>query len=387
MPSEYAFKSPFRRTAARILDVAGKALIKPWLRRRRQTSPPEKLLVLRLDHLGDVIGILPLLEQIASWPKPPHVTVAVNPTAAVLLRDTPWIDQVLPFEAPWFSRNPNPPAAMPALKQFARRLRAESFDAAVDLRGDARNIFMLALAGIPFRVGYGQTGGGFLLHRELRWIPSQAMIDRNLAALIPFRVQPPFGAAAHLSWTARPEERDWLSAITSGKPVVAIHADAGTPAKRWPVDHWAALLRETVSEDMAVVLCGATASIGDALVRALAGRPLVDLMGKTTLPQLVTLLQSSQAVITTDSGPAHIAAALGRPTFIFWSGTNRPEIWLPRGDHVEWRRHDVPCQPCGLERCPLPRHLCMDDLRPEAAAASVRSFIQQAIERRGSARA
>jgi len=83
------------------------------------------------------------------------------------------------------------------------------------------------------------------------------------------------------------------------------------------------------------------------------------------------LLERAEVVVGADSGPVHLATAVGRPVVVLFSGTNRPEQWQPHGRDVTVLRHPVPCSPCHRERCPRDGHPCMGELRPERVARAV----------------
>jgi len=168
---------------------------------------------------------------------------------------------------------------------------------------------------------------------------------------------------SRLLWKPTSTETQWADQTLPRAPFVAVHADAGTPAKRWPAARFADVIRALTHP---IVLIGTDARIGREITQHLPGRAsLLDLTGQTSLTQLVTLIQRADRVLSCDSGPAHIAAALGKPTWIVWSGTSTPSQWAPRGPQIHWIRHEVPCAPCGFTVCPLPRRLCMEDLTVE----------------------
>src|SRR5689334_14987696 len=95
----YVFKSTWKRAAARVFDALGDLLVAPWVKRRTLEGPSRRLLILRLDHLGDVIATLPLLEALAQLKPKPYFAVAVSPSSAILLRDTPGVDMIKTFQA------------------------------------------------------------------------------------------------------------------------------------------------------------------------------------------------------------------------------------------------------------------------------------------------
>ncbi len=102
----------------------------------------------------------------------------------------------------------------------------------------------------------------------------------------------------------------------------------------------------------------------------------LDLAGKTSLRELFFLLRDFRAFIGPDSGPAHAAAALGRPTLFLYSGTNLFNQWRSMAPNAFFFRHEVPCSPCYLTECPVEGHPCMSLIRPENALAWLKSQLE-----------
>jgi len=375
MKRTYAFRKPWKRSAARLFDMAGGIVCAPFVR-RRPAHRPQRILVVRLDHLGDVITALPLIQGLADVRPKPFLGVLVSGAGAELLRDVPGIDARIVFDAPWTRRAYTTTKSAPAASIVAR-LRAERFDAAFEPKGDLRHLLLLTRARIPFRAGYANTGGGFLLHQELPWDPARHAADENAALLACAGLPVPPAATPRLTWTPRSGELQWLEQAVPAPRFAVLHVDAGTAAKRWAPERFAPLARFAASQGLHPVIAGADRTLSPVLKHALAGTAHTDLLGKTSLGQLVTLLARAGLVLSTDSGPAQIAAALERPVFVLWSGTSNPARWAPRG-HTGFVRHPVPCEFCQLEVCPKPVHDCMVGLTPDAALRALEAFAQAA---------
>jgi len=154
-------------------------------------------------------------------------------------------------------------------------------------------------------------------------------------------------------------------------PRVVLHVGAGTPAKAWPVGHWRELLgRIIVGHGAQVVLAG---SRQDRTVAAeiLGGRAwpgVADWTGRLSVVELAALLEQADLLVGADSGPACLAAAVGTPVVVLFSGTNSPRQWQPCGEQVVLIRLAVGCSPCHRQRCPRADHPCMGLLRPRRVA-------------------
>lgn len=322
-----------------------------------------RTLVLRLDQLGDIVQSLPFFDALdATWPGR-KVDVLTTPQGREVLDGHPAVGEILVWACPWFG--PARGFDLADWRALVARLRGRGYQAAVDLRGDLRTILTLWWCGIPTRVGYGTTGGGFLLTHELPWQPGQHAIDRNLelAARLGARV------------TERvPRLRGRRGTFPRGRePLLVVHPDAGTEAKRWSEEGFAEALRILVRErlDLRVLLVGLDRARGERIRAAVDSEQVLDFMGKTDLPALIDLLASADGLLTNDSGPGHLAAALGKRTWILWSGTAPSEVWKPRGGIPRLFETWVPCAPCGARECPVPGHPCLTRLEPGEVARAI----------------
>lgn len=369
----YSFKKPFKRFLAGVLDGAGGLIFG----RPQKPLPPledlRRLLVIRLDHLGDVIGVLPLIHQISLLKPKPYLALGVSPAGAELLRDTPGIDQWITFNAPWFSRGSASKSRGFGSLDLIRLIRKGRFDASFDLRGDLRHHVLLSLSKIPCRMGYGVTGGAFLLTYELEWRKGLTPAESNLEFLKAFNQQPA-DSVPTLNWTPRPDEVAWLHQMVSGRDFMLFHIDAGTPAKRWPSDRYVPLIDKARRAGLLPILIGSNPNLSQNILKQTP--EAIDLLGKTTLAQMVTLISRARGIVSTDSGPAHIAAALKKPALILWSGTSDPALWKPRGERIFHVQAHVPCEYCGQEICPLPEQICMTHLTPDQAMPVLEEVLQ-----------
>jgi ADP-heptose:LPS heptosyltransferase len=160
---------------------------------------------------------------------------------------------------------------------------------------------------------------------------------------------------------------------------IAVHVGAGTAAKRWPDDHWRDLVAWLVVRLGAeVVLVGGKEE--RIIARHITGpspyRGVIDWTGQLGVAELAAVIGQSDLFVGADSGPAHLAAAVGTPAVVLFSGTNDPGQWRPWGSGVTVVRREVRCSPCHGERCPLWDHPCMKDLEVEAVARAVQQAVR-----------
>jgi len=360
----YAFKNSFKRRAAGLFDAMGGL----FFRLDRPLPPPseiKKLLIMRLDHLGDVVNVLPLIQQINLLNPKPFLAVCVSSLGAQLLRDTPGIDQWIIFDAPWFSRRSPSSAGLSGYRDLIHQIRAGRFDMSFELRGDLRHHVLLWMSKIQHRIGYGSTGGAFLLTHELEWRPNTPPTESNLTFLTAFGGPPTATAVASLTWTIREQELQTMRKAVPDKDFLLFHIDAGTQAKKWPIDRYRPLLNQAQQRGLKPVLVGSDAALARDHLPQQGNAEIIDMLGRTTLPQLIALISLSRGIVSTDSGPAHIAAAMQKPVLILWSGTSDPAVWKPRGSNIFHVQEHVSCEYCGNEICPLPEQICMTRLTPD----------------------
>jgi len=284
-----------------------------------------RIALVKLSSLGDVVHALPVAATLkAARPGARLVWVAERREAA-LLRGHPALDEVIVADTRGWRRARTPAAVRAALAEvraLRRRLSAWRLDVALDLQGLMKSGLITAACGAPLRVGFAAGWGREPLHalfvnRRVQPPPSaRHVVDQYLALLAPLAVEDrrhdfclPVTPAAE----ARMEE--WLAA-TGLKPqrrLVVLNPGAGRAEKRWPVEHFAALacrLAQEADAQVTVVWGPGEESTAGAIVAH--GGPAA-LAPPTDLDALLALLRRASVVVAADTGPLHLAAALGVP--------------------------------------------------------------------------
>lgn len=387
-PRPYAYRKPWMRSLARWVDAAGERLLS---RKRERPVDIRRVLLLRPDHLGDVIFALPAVEAVRRALPEARVDLLIGPWARALFPEAGLERlELLPFDAPWLARPARGKFGLGGVLALARLLRRRArkegpYDLAIDLRGDLRLVLAARLAGVRYLAGRGITGLGFLLDAEGREAPGRHQVEGNLALLEAAGLGPQETVNPALALS--PEEieagREVLRAhgVANAKLVVGVHPGAGTATKRWAPGKFAALIARIVSELPArVILLGgpddrpAADAVLEALGEARSSRRLADLCGKLPgLRAFMGVARGCHLFVGNDSGPAHIAAALGVPVLCLFSGTNEPSEWGPRGAAAVVLRRRVECEGCGLAECD--HHSCMAQLDVEAVFQAVRRCV------------
>jgi len=323
-----------------------------------------------------------------------RIDLLIGPWARPLFsadpQDWPGVEFLI-FSAPWLVRPKRVRLGVGAVLSLAGLLRRRAreiggpYDLAVDLRGDFQLILAARLAGVRYLVGRGITGLGFWLDAEGGEVRGRHQVEGNLALLeeAGFGPQKTINPEIRLSKDEVDQGRALLRAhgLDPSRLLVGVHPGAGLPTKRWRAEKFSRLIDRVASELPArVLLVGGPDDrpVADAVLAGLrgprtAGR-VVDLCGK--LPHLRAFMSVAKAChlfVGNDSGPGHIAAALGVPVICVFSGTNDPAEWGPRGAAVLVMRKRIECEGCGLATCD--HHSCMAQLDVEAVYQAVRRCV------------
>jgi heptosyltransferase-2 len=404
-----------------LLDAIGTLLagIVRRLRRGVEPAPPRRILVVQLDHLGDAVLSSPIFPRLRAAFPSARIDVLASASNRAFFEADPLIDAVHLARRNWFERTPGGWALLSAVWRLGRMLRAERYDLGIDVRGDVLTVLMMALAGIPRRVGWAMGGGAFLLTDVAGWHPSRHEVASRLALLgtvgidpgAPVRVTtaindrdrahvaallreawPQRAARAHdrrvhaahgrgaaprpRGGGSRPiRDGDWLHAGRFGDeaPLLAVHLGAGTSAKRWPLRHWQALVARFLEDGWRVVVVGGPEDAEAGLALA-PHDSLRDWTGLLEVTETAALLERAELFIGSDSGPAHLAACVGVASVVLFSGTNRAAQWRPWSRRSLVLREPVPCRPCHHKACPLVDHPCMARIEPDRVYRAARRW-------------
>lgn len=343
-------------------------------------TPPQSILLIRPDHLGDVLFLTPALRALRAAQPQARITLLVGPWAEGLLTLNPDVDQVETLRFPWFDRQPKRGLLAPyrQLQQAATALRGR-FDVAVICRFDHWwGAWLAAEAAIPRRLGYKVPDVAPFLTERVPYQPGQHEAIQNLRLLQHLGTPPTASPVAlplryEITGADRLKARQPLNESglrRADGPLVAIHPGSGAAVKRWDVALWGRLMDELHTRHGAqFVITGGASEVllASKVVRAASpGTPVASLADQTTLPTLAALFEQCALVIGPDSGPLHLAVAMQRPTLHLY-GPVDPATFGPWGDparHVAVSQ-SLACQFCNRLDWPeeaLPEHPCTTHL-------------------------
>jgi ADP-heptose:LPS heptosyltransferase/GT2 family glycosyltransferase len=329
----------------------------------------QRILVVKLDHIGDFVTALPPIRRLKKIFPQARITVLAGPASRAFIDLEPCIDEFIPF-AFFHARSQLGERKLTKddFAALAEQLRPYRFDLAVDLRKHVSTRDVLKHCGARFLAGFDYLGQFPYLDIALDWDGDRTLqrkrshIVDDLMMLVSAighatetdRVMMQPGPAA-LPLTGLPHDVQALFV----KPVVAIHPGAGNVTKQWPEEHFSALIDLLIERNgVNIMLVGGPdeVEVAESLRKnVLHPDAVASMAGKTSLADLPGLLKNCVLYIGNDSGPKHIAAAVGIPTVGIHSGVVDPVEWGPIGPSAVALRRNMTCSPCYLanaEDCP-----------------------------------
>ncbi len=339
-------------------------------------SDLRRLLIVKPSSLGDVVHALPTLAALRRRFPSSKLVWLVKWEWADVLEGNPDLDEVLAVDLSvqgW-------PAAI-------RAVREGRFDLVVDLQGLLRSAVLGWASGSATRVGFanGREGSPWF-YTHCVPVPDASMhaVDRYLlmARFLGAEPEKPGPSAFCLprdpAAEARVEALLAAAGVQAGTMLVALNPSARWMTKRWPAESFAAVgdwLQRQGGARVAVVGSGKERSAGDEVIRLMRTTPL-DLVGKTTMKELIALLRRLRVFITNDSGPMHLAAAIGTPVIAPFGPTD-PARTGPYGEGHTILRSAVPCSPCFSRRCANVVELeCLTTIRPQEVIESAMKLLK-----------
>ncbi len=390
---------PLRQWLLRLLAVSGGCLV-----HRASPGPPAKVLLIKPDHLGDLLLAGPALTRLRRALPASRLVGLVGPWSRQMWQDRPELDELLLLPFPAFERTVSaPPGGRVAqlmarlqpwllLFKYGMLLRCERYDAALLLRDDHWWGAALALlAGIPRRIGQGHPHCTPLLSTALPYDPREHVTRQALAVVAALTGgRPPSAVLGDPPLSFRPDTTDeawaaeWCAAhLGMGERLVIIHAGTGGRVKHWPEANW------TVVADQMAALPGVrlffTGGPAEAALveRIMAGmrHASFSLVGQTTTGQLAALLGRAVLVLGVDSGPLHLAVSQGVPSLHLFgpSDDRRFGPWGQASRHIVLRA-GLACSPCGtFEHCPRGTEgpECMLMINPAVVIAAGRALLER----------
>jgi ADP-heptose:LPS heptosyltransferase len=372
---------PRERVLLRAFDIVVSLLVRaarlvPWGQRDSRTRI-ERVIVFRLDRIGDVVMSLPALAQLRAALPEAFITLVVGRWSTEIARSAP-VDEVLVWSAPWVGRASEGAESLWRLARRARRMRVRAFDLAIDLQGDIRAALLMYLTSARERVGYANTGGACLLTRVVALDEEISWVDQNRAAVKCAVGREAAGARVALLTAEESEDARRLlvaHGLSGRRPLVGIHPSGGRLIKQWDLGCWRGVAGRLAREQGATIVVtgsGADRPLAAAVAEGLTAT--VDLTGRLGLREMLALISELDLFLSSDTGPMHLACALGTPTVSLF-GPSDPRRYFsgtPSASHVVVAP-ELWCAPCNLIRRPP------DECRLDPPPECLRSVSVEAV--------
>jgi lipopolysaccharide heptosyltransferase II len=348
------------------------------------------ILCVRLDNMGDVLMCTPAMRAIRESLPGSTMTLLASGSGVAVAPFIPEIDAVIRYAPPWMKSSQPHDAACDL--QMVQTLREHAFDAAVIFTTYSQSALPAAmlcyLAGIPLRLAHCRENPYQLL---TNWIrdpePEQNLRHEtrrqlDLVAQIGCRT-----ANEKLSFNVNDDDRMSVqhllreSGIDTHKPWVLVHPGATAPSRRYPATHWSHVIAQLAYNNIDVVLTG-DGSEAELIATIMRDVPHAEgvrsMAGKLDLGQLGAAISLASVIVSNNTGPAHMAAAIGTPLVDLYALTN-PQ-------HTPWQVphrvlfHDVPCRFCYQSVCPKGHNDCLTKVTPPQVVTAVQSLLLESSD-------
>ncbi len=331
---------------------------------------PAKIFVRATNWIGDGVMMTPALGVIREAFPDAEIVVAANPLVAQLFSGHPWCDRVMVYDAAGRHRGVN------GLWRFSQEVRAERFDLAILLQKAFKAALLAFLAGIPERIGFATDGRGLLLTGRTRLTAAIRSLHHSrhyLEMLKAFGIE---GSVSDLELHLSDGERTCADALLGGGDWLVLNPGAAYgSAKRWYPERFAEVGDRLAQErGMRVVIVGGPGEkeIGRDIAAAMT-RPPVNLVGQTSVREMMAVIARGRLVVTNDSGPMHVAAAFGVPIVAIFGPTDHTTTY-PWCERYRIVRSEEECAPCCKRTCPID-HRCMKNVTADDVVAAANTLL------------
>jgi lipopolysaccharide heptosyltransferase II len=342
-----------------------------------------RILMVRLREIGDVVFTTPAVHALRTRFPHAHLTYVVEPHAAPVLRRHPDIDELI------LAPRARGAAGFARDVALGLSLRRKRFELAIDFHGGPRASLLTWLSRAPERIGYEIAGRAWMYTRRVgrpRALRPRHSVENQWDLLRPLGIEPPDRERDAVTMAVDPDAVATVAARLSAAGVepadrmVVVHVSAGNPFRRWPIEHFAALISGLArSPDRRIVVTSGPSERGAAARVVAAARASLDersaarvlAIGDFSLAELRVLLDRAALFVGGDSGPLHIAATTGVPIVGLYGPTlpERSAPWRsPALRTISIEPEPLPCRPCDQRVCAPGDFRCLTGIRPERVA-------------------
>jgi lipopolysaccharide heptosyltransferase II len=357
-----------------------------FLKSKLEAGKIKRVVVRGTNWVGDAVMTIPALRELRRVLPQAHITLATRSWAVGLFDEADFLDDLLLYD--------RGPRGVRAVVGQIKEWRAREFNLAVLFQNAFEAALIAAGARVPARLGYATDGRRALLthaialpawraerHEVFYYLNIVAELEKLLyGASDVMEREPVFDLKVSQARQDAARELLLMEGMLRERPLFALcPGSTNSRAKRWPAERYAALADKIISElgaNVALVGSSDEAEVSREVAGLMKEKPLM-LTGRTNLAEAVAVLSLTDMLITNDTGPAHIAAALNRPTLVIFGPTD-PTTTRPFASVAEIIRKPPECAPCMLRDCPID-HRCMTAISPDEVFMRARARLHAGV--------
>jgi heptosyltransferase-2 len=339
----------------------------------------KKILVARLDRLGDVVLSTPALKALRDAYPDSRISLMVRPYVKDIVKGNPYINEVILYD------KSGPLGGLKRTLDVIRKLRSDRFDLAVILHPTVRTHWVTFLAGIPKRLGFDRKMGVLLTDRvpDKKHLGLKHEIDYTLG-LLKFIDVNSRDRKMHIPLDRESQEKISgifaASGISDTDKVITINPAASCPSKRWPCERFAQVADRLARDHgtKIVVIAGPEDEAIGHRTASLIKSGCIDMSGGTSVADVASVLKRSSLFISNDSGPVHIACAVGTPVIAIFGRSDRglsPRRWGPSNKSDIALHKDIGCIECLAHNCLL-GFRCLDSITVDDVVKSAKELLK-----------
>lgn len=343
----------------------------------------KRILIVRTDRIGDVLLSTPVASALREAYPQAYIAMMVSPNAKEIAEANPYVDEAIVYDKDALHKS------WAGSMKFSQSLKKKKFDLAIVLHPTNRAHLVTYFAGIPRRVGYDRKMGYLLTDRirHTKQLGQKHESEYNLDLVRYLGIHP---KEKRLFMGVGPDIETWVrelfirEGIKEGDKLLAIHPGASCPSKIWPNERFAQVADRLVERlgFKVIIVAGPKDTI---LAQSVAGNmrhPAVDLAGKTSVAQLAGVLKRCRLFISNDSGPVHVACAVGTPVVSIFGRSQAglgPKRWGPSGARDKILHKDTGCLECLAHDC-IKEFACLKAVTAEDVLAAVESMQKEGVD-------
>lgn len=340
-----------------------------------------KILVFNPSFLGDSVLTTPLIKAVKHYFNDSIVDFCVRPENVPLFEGLDIINEVIPFDKRKSAKG------VSGIFRFAREIKKRDYDIIISCHKSLRSTLTLAFSGVLLRVGFRESACSYLYTETVSRDMQLHEVERNLMLLQPLVEDFDLDKVKKIAGTAEVfvDERlvenikIYMKSIFSQRRLVGINPGSVWETKKWLSDRFAKVCDKLYEKGCICVLYGAPTDLSSCNdVQEKAKHPVLNLCGRLPLGQLPSYIKAMDLLITNDSGPLHIASAVGTPSVAIFGPTVKSLGFFPYDTKSVVVEKDISCRPCGLHgghKCPQGHFKCMKDIDDETVFKEARKVL------------